>query len=120
MASLGDGMRKRKGPTPSQVLLAMHLKELGILDVEFEYKFLADRKFKFDLYSQELRIGFECDGGMFHGGHRRGKALEDDYERQNLAQLQGFRILRFTNRQIDTGEAKEFLKTYLWGSEISN
>ena len=107
--------RKRKGPTPAQLLLATHLRELGVQDVQFEYQFLADRKFRFDLFSAEIRMGFEACGGMWNGGHRHRSAIELDYEKANLAQLYGFRMLQFTNRQIESGEAKEFLKTFLWG-----
>jgi very-short-patch-repair endonuclease len=107
--------KRKKGPTPAQLLLATHLRELGVRDVEFEYQFLADRKFRFDLYSQDIRIGFEACGGTWNGGHRRRSAIELDYEKANLAQLHGFRMLQFTNRQIESGEAKEFLKTFLWG-----
>ena len=91
----------------SQILMAVHLEELGLSTVA-EYQFCPDRKWKADLYLPEARILIECDGGKWSGGHKRGQALEDDYERQNWAQMHGYRILRFTNEQIDSGAAKEF------------
>ena len=99
--------------TAAQMLLRTHLMELGYKDLESEYQFCSDRRWKADLASPNRRLLFECDGGMWRGGHRRGKALEADYERQNRAQLEGWRILRFTNRQILTGEALEWLKEHL-------
>lgn len=78
-----------------------------------EHKFFEGRRWKFDVALPELRLAFECDGGKWHGGHRRGKALEADYERQNTAIMEGWRVLRFTNDQILSGEAKQFLEKWL-------
>ena len=98
--------------TAAQELLKTHLSELGYAS-EFEYRFEPSRKWRFDLFLPEANMGIELDGGMFHGGHSRGIALEKDYEKQNIAQLKGFRILRFTNRQVLSGQALQFLKDNL-------
>lgn len=106
--------------TPQQALLGMHLRELG-LAIEYEYRFLPERKFRFDVFiPRHLRgcgsngIGIECDGGMWRG-HRRGAAIEADNEKVNLAQANGFMCLRFTNRQIERGEAKDFIRKHVLG-----
>ncbi len=104
---------RAKRLTDAQELLRTHLGELGFDDVETEYRFCLDRRWLADLASPGRRLLFECDGGMWHGGHRRGKALEADYERQNRAQVEGWRILRFTNRQVLNGEALAWLKEHL-------
>lgn len=96
----------------AQTLLGLQLKDLG-LETIAEYPFDPERKWRADLACLERRWLFECDGGMFSGGHKRGEALEADYEKQNCAQLQNWKILRFTNRQVLTGEAKAFIKKYL-------
>jgi very-short-patch-repair endonuclease len=101
--------------TQAQLLLAKHLKELDFAFIEFEYQFCPERKWRADIaaiYNANTYL-FEADGGRFHGGHRRGKALEADYERQNWATLNGYKLLRFTNEQILTGEALEFLRKEL-------
>jgi very-short-patch-repair endonuclease len=103
---------KHKLLTPAQVLLAKHLRELG-LHPEYEYRFNPDRKWLADIYLHESRILIECDGGKWHGGHKRGQALEDDYERQNWAQMARFRILRFTNEQVNSGWAKAWVDKYI-------
>ena len=97
----------------AQLLLSAHLLELGVV-TEYEFQFLEDRKFAFDLADPESRIGYECDGGQFSGGHMRGKALEQQYEKDRLAQLHGWRVMRFTNRQILNGEAKKWLQEHLY------
>jgi very-short-patch-repair endonuclease len=103
--------------TPAQVLLGKHLKELlktlGDWEIEYEYRFDPERRWRADIAIPAYRLLFECDGGQFHGGHKRGHALSADYERQNHAVLAGWRILRFTNQQVLSGEAKAFLKEYL-------
>jgi len=50
---------------------------------------------------------------MFRGGHKRGRALEADYERGNRAQMEGWRLYRFSNRQVLSGEAKAWLAEWL-------
>jgi len=105
---------KRSKKTPAQMLLLTHLRELGLLhDYRWEHRFDERRLFRFDLADMTSRIGYECDGGQFSGGHMRGKAIESQYEKDRLAQLQGWRVMRFTNRQILTGEAKAWLKEHL-------
>lgn len=105
------GRRKPYKLTQAQELLKTHLKELG-WDSVLEYTF-CERRWRFDVYIPDLRVGIELDGGMWSGGHARGSALEDEYEKSNSAQLKGFRILRFTNRQVLSGQALQFLKENL-------
>jgi very-short-patch-repair endonuclease len=104
--------RRQKKLTQAQELLRTHLSELG-LRTEAEYQWDDERKWRADLACLEHHILFEVDGGKWHGGHRRGKALEDDYERQNSAILDGWRLLRFTNEQVMDGRAKKWLEEWL-------
>jgi very-short-patch-repair endonuclease len=95
------------------ILLGDHLRELGFVHLELEYQFYKNRRWRADIAIMDCRVLIECDGGMWSGGHKRGAALEDDYEKQNIAQMLGWRILRFTNRQVENGEAKEFMKNWV-------
>ena len=99
--------------TKAQILLGIHVKELKLGPVEYEHQFNHERRWRADLYLPEHRIILECDGGAFRGGHRRGKALEADYERQNWATASGYRLFRFTNEQVLKGEAKAWLAEHL-------
>lgn len=117
-------MAKTKKPklTEAQILIGTHFKELGI-GFEYEKQFLHNRLFRFDLFfehrkdyrSEWVPYGVELDGGMWSGGHRHKKAIELDYEKSNLAQVNGFRILRFTNEQVESGYAKSFIKEWVIG-----
>jgi very-short-patch-repair endonuclease len=99
--------------TEAQILLGEHLKELKLGKVEYEYQFCEDRQWRADIAIRDARLLFECDGGLFRGGHKRGRAMETDYERGNRAQVEGWRLFRFSNRQVLTGEALAWLKEWL-------
>ena len=102
---------KNPKQTEAQILLGKHLAELHIF-ASSEYRF-CERKWRFDWASRELRIAFECNGGKWSGGHRRGNAIDDENDKLNTATLMGWRVLQFTNEQIESGRAKEFLKEWV-------
>ncbi len=100
----------RSNITVAQLLLHEHLHELGIETV-FEFRFTLERRYRFDLYCERLRIGFEVHG-TYKGLHGTRWAW-DDLDKLNIAQLLGYRVLQFTNKQVETGTAKAFLAKWL-------
>lgn len=100
--------------TEMQILLGIHLRELGIATVP-EWRFDHEREWRIDLYSHKYRLGFEVSGGNWTGGHRRGHAQEDEYDKLNEAQMAGIRIMQFTNQQVSDGRAKAFISRYIEG-----
>lgn len=54
---------------------------------------------------ERMKLAIEVEGGQFTGGHKRGKAADSDTEKFNEATLRGWRVLRFTTRQVMSGEA---------------
>jgi very-short-patch-repair endonuclease len=104
--------RKPYKLSEAQTLLLMHLSELG-LQCFPEYTFHSTRKWRFDVFLPEANVGIELDGGMFSGGHRHSAAIEKDHEKSNTATMMGIRCLRFTNRQVLSGAAKEFVQEWL-------
>ena len=94
----------------AEILFAEHLKELG-LPFEAEYKFLRDRKFKFDFALLEPEIAIEIEGAVWvQGRHTRGSGFIKDMEKYNLAAKYGWRVFRFCTDQVLSGYAKEFIK----------
>ena len=87
------------------------LKSLNI-DYIKEYKFLNDRKFRFDFFfiKNGLKIGIEYDGIMSaKSRHTSIIGFSKDCEKLNLAQINGFIVLRYTvlnyldlNEQLNT------------------
>lgn len=84
--------------------MASYLRGEGLAPVE-EFRFLKDRRFRFDLALPDHKIGIEYEGGIFSNGrHTRGKGYAKDCQKYNLATIDGWRVLRFTSEDIrDTG-----------------
>jgi hypothetical protein len=102
---------KPKKQTSAQVLLGIHLQELGLAPIA-EYRF-CERMWRFDLVDLTVRLAFEISGGNWTGGHSRGASQEQEYCKINRAQMMGFKVMQFTNRQVCSGEAKSFVAQYL-------
>lgn len=72
------------------------------IDLYSEYKFLPDRKFRFDFASVESKVGIEINGGNWASGrHTHPKALQAEYEKLNLATLNGWRVFVLSPEMID-------------------
>lgn len=82
------------------------LKKKGINIIK-EYKFLPNRKYRFDYAIPELKIAIEIEGGLYvYGRHNRPKGYINDLEKYNLATLNGWRMLRFPS--INTMKTSDF------------
>jgi very-short-patch-repair endonuclease len=103
-----------KAPSRLEAVLDLHLKAAGIPAPEREYKFHSSRKWRFDFAFPDQKVGIECEGGSWiNGAHSRGARFEKDAQKYNTAILGGWRVLRFTGRMIDSGEALETIEAAL-------
>jgi hypothetical protein len=122
--------RKAQGElklTNEQILLGIHIRELGMLP-EYERKVCDDRDYRFDVVILGTSIAIEIHGGQHSGGHRRGVWSKKEYRRRkdagqietpqeeeycklNRAQMDGWKVLQFTNEQVNDGRAKDYLAT---------
>jgi len=87
---------------------------LSIIGIESvrEYRFLHDRRFRFDLAIPEHHIAIEFEGGTFSNGrHTRGKGYSNDCKKYNLATMHNWKLLRYT---VDR------TKKLNWEFEITN
>ncbi len=78
-----------------------------------EFFFSVDRLYRFDYAIPELKIGIEVNGGVWaqgNSGHSSGKGIMRDYEKSNLAQSLGWKVLTVVPSQIKNYEALELLK----------
>lgn len=81
-----------------------------------EYRFLHDRKFRFDWAFLVQSLAVEIDGGGFIlGRHSRGSGIEKDCEKYALALLAGWRVLRVTPKQVQSGQALDWITKLLTG-----
>jgi hypothetical protein len=86
-------------------------KSEGIPEPKVEYKFHAERKWRFDFAWEEscepdpftlsLPLALEVQGGLFvHGGHNRGAQMLKEYEKTNEAAALGWRILHVQPKDL--------------------
>jgi hypothetical protein len=105
--------RRRIGPSVGEETLARDLALLSPLSSPLpaflrEYPFHVERRWRFDFAWPARKLAVEVEGvtyGDKGGRHQRAAGLEGDCEKYNAAVLLGWRVLRFTPRQIKRGEA---------------
>lgn len=75
-----------------------------------EYRFDKDRKWRFDFAFQLRKIAVEIEGGTWiNGRHNTGIGIEKDMEKYNFATAQGWKVYRFTSKQVKIGYAIAFM-----------
>jgi len=78
---------------------------------EREYRFDADRSWRFDCAWPEAKVAAEIEGGAmsaYHGGrsrHTEGVGYTADCEKYNRAVELGWAVLRYTSAHVDSGDA---------------
>ena len=99
-------------------LFSMQLDTLGITGYLREYQAIKGRKFRWDFCFKGARLLVEINGGTFtKGAHSTGTGIRRDYEKNNLAQLAGWRCLMFDGEMVRSGEAVEVVRKALEQNE---
>ena len=94
--------------------LAFYIKAEGLPPGEREYRGIEGRRFRFDLAWVEEKLAVEVDGGLHtYGRHNRAYGIESDCEKQCLAVVNGWRVLRVTKSMIESGHAVKFIREAL-------
>jgi very-short-patch-repair endonuclease len=93
--------------TAPEDLFSLHVRAAKLPEPVREYKFLSDRKFRADFAWIEQKLIVEIDG------HSSGAGIRRDYERDVLAMLAGWRVLRFTTCQVKSGFAIDSVERML-------
>ena len=108
----------KRQPSEAQIWLLDYLKErfepLGVA-VFAEYVF-CERRWRFDaaVWGELLKLAFEIEGGLYvKGAHVRGQHYESDMEKYNRAAADGWKVFRWTPRQVLDGTAKAFIEKWL-------
>ena len=71
----------------------------------------SPKKWRFDFALPERRLLIEIDGGQWQEkGHGYGMKMEDDFEKQNWATIEGWVIVRYCTTMIHGPCAYEFIK----------
>ena len=102
--------------SPLEDLFAFQLDSAGLTGYVREYQAIPGRKFRFDFCFREARLLIEINGGTYSGGaHGRGVGINRDYEKGNLAVLNGWKVLSFDTKQVKSGEALGVVERLLGG-----
>lgn len=105
------------------------LNEITKYDYYKEFKFLDNRKFRFDYIfllnnSQIKGIAIEFEGGVWSNGrHIRPQGFIKDCLKYNLASLNGYVVLRFTSECLkNPNQVKETIESTLlnYSNNVSN
>ena len=79
-----------------------------------EYRFDNVRMFRFDFAIPEMNIAIEIEGGVTNWNklsrHTTPTGYVKDLEKYNLATVQGWKVLRFTTKQLYNIETLELIK----------
>lgn len=97
----------------AEILFEKHLRELKLGFVR-EYRFHAERRWRFDFWLPLSGLAIEIEGAIFTGGrHTRGAGYQKDLDKYNHATVMGYRVLRFSTTDVLRGRAKAFLEHWL-------
>lgn len=71
-----------------------------------ELKFCSTRKFRFDYALPQFKIAIEYEGlcKQHQGGHQSIEGFSNNCEKYNIACIEGWRLLRYTNRNFKNFE----------------
>lgn len=87
------------------------LHQLTGFNIAEEYKFHPSRKWRFDFAIVDKKIAIEVEGGIWeYGRHNRAAGFLGDMEKYNEAAALGWRLLRFTPKELLTVKSIELIK----------
>lgn len=93
---------------------ALQLRALGLPPPATEYRFHDTRRWRFDFAWPVIKLAVEIEGGTYaKGRHTRPMGFQGDCEKYNQATICGWRVLRFTARDVKSGEGVEVLREAL-------
>ena len=97
-----------------EAALAHQIALVGLPAPSVEYRFDADRRWRFDFAYPDRRIGIECEGGTWtNGRHTRGAGYAHDCEKYTTAALAGWLVIRVTEAHIKSGMALKWIEAAL-------
>ena len=110
-------MKLPKAESHLEALLLAQLRAAGLPEPERQHKLIPGRRFAADFCWVEERLYCEVDGGTWapKSRHTSGSGVESDCEKSSLAAGLGFRQVRVTGRQVESGQALAWIQAALEG-----
>lgn len=109
--------RKRAEPKPGsalEVLLLTQIQDDGLPKPEIQYRLIPGRRHRVDVAWPEWMVCMDVQGGTWANmAHNRGGRYADDCFKANEATLLGWAFFRVTRGQIESGEARKWVKRAL-------
>jgi very-short-patch-repair endonuclease len=99
-----------KAPSKGEAKFSEQLRKHGIEFVS-EYRFAPPRMWRADFFISKRNILIEIEGGTYYGKsrHSSGEGYEKDAEKYNQASYMGFKLYRYTTRQVMNEDAIKHL-----------
>lgn len=108
--------RKKRPPVDLAETLHRQLLLAGITGFQREYQFHPTRRWRLDLAATDIRLGVECEGVGARGKpgrHQLTQHLHANTEKHSALAAMGWRLVRVTGRQIQTGHALAWVQAAL-------
>lgn len=84
---------------------------MGLPEPSTEYKFHAERRWRFDYAWPDAKVALEVEGGVWVGGrHTSAKGFLNDIEKYNAATVLGWKVLRCTPQMLRTLATVKMIK----------
>ena len=115
-----------KSVSDLEMELFWQIRAAGLIEPLQQYKAIPGRKFVWDFAWVFHKLLVEVNGGTYvpQTGHTSGKGISRDYEKHNLATLDGWKQLTFTAKMVHDGTAlamiEKAIKVYLNRPELED
>ena len=96
--------------------LLAQIRMVGLPEPVREYKAIPGRRFRFDFAWETQRLLVEVQGAIWKpkGGHSWGTGIMRDHEKNNLAVINGYRVIYVNGNTIASGEAINQIESALY------
>ncbi|MPZ68590.1 MAG: DUF559 domain-containing protein [Actinobacteria bacterium] len=102
--------------SPIERTLLNRLEHAGLPKPEMQFQPVMGRKWRVDFCWRYAQLIVEVEGGIWRAGrHVRPKGFRMDAEKYNTLTVLGWRVLRVTPEQINSGEAARWVAVALNG-----
>ncbi len=107
-------MKTPKLPQQTKELILAFFASHGIPRPEPEFPFSSLRRWRADFCWVDAKLILEVEGGVWtQGRHTRGAGFLKDMDKYNAAAVLGYRLLRCTPEQLESGEIMKVVRLAL-------
>jgi very-short-patch-repair endonuclease len=102
------------GDSPLELELLQQIRWAGLPEPEREYRACHPRRYRWDMAYPKINLLIEVQGGIWRkSAHSTGVGISRDYEKNNIAVANGWRVLYFSAGMVHSGKALELIEKEL-------